>query len=135
MEFWSLRMQFKQWTVRKTHLIICSLNCIQCDQNSTYETGLRPISNVEFCMHRIKFILDSTAIVKFNVCFKRVWNYWKGSSKLTVCLSGSAVLGSSWLRSGQGGSLLDAAGGWSPVAMVGLSAGDEHEGNTRVRQD
>ena len=32
---------------------------------------LRPVSNVEFCMHRIQFTLDSTAIVKFDVCFKR----------------------------------------------------------------
>ena len=32
---------------------------------------IRPVSNVEFCMHRIQFTLDSTAIVKFDVCFKR----------------------------------------------------------------
>ena len=32
---------------------------------------LRPVSNVKFCMHRIQFTLDSTAIVKFDVCFKR----------------------------------------------------------------
>ena len=34
------RMQFKQWIMEVSHLIIHCLNCIRCDQNSTFETGL-----------------------------------------------------------------------------------------------
>ena len=42
------------------------------DDTTMYQrTKVRPVSNVEFCMHRIQFTLDSTAIVKFDVCFKR----------------------------------------------------------------
>ena len=45
-------------------------------QTKTFNTNfdnwyIGPVSNVEFCMHRIQFTLDSTAIVKFDVCFKR----------------------------------------------------------------
>jgi hypothetical protein len=45
-EFWSLRMQFMEnETIR---LIQFCLNCIRCDQNSTYETTLNSINFITY---------------------------------------------------------------------------------------
>ena len=54
--------------------LLCEENSIRitrCMNTWAINERIRPVSNVEFCMHRIRFTLDSTAIVKFDVCFKR----------------------------------------------------------------